>query len=80
VFFAFRFRRDAVTKPLPTREEILAHKRAVDINFAAEYLDISTQSVRRRIADGKLKAFRVGRSIRIDMADLDAVKQPIAAG
>jgi len=60
-----------------TRDEILRHKQAVDINFAAAYLDVSTQSIRRRIADGTLTAFRVGRSIRISMADLDAVKQPI---
>ena len=41
-------------KPLPpgaAGDEILAHKRAVDVNYAASYLDVSTKSIRRRIAD-----------------------------
>lgn len=55
-----------------------AHKKAVDLPRAAQYLGISVQSVRRRIAEGSLPAFRVGpKSIRVYVDDLEALKQPI---
>jgi excisionase family DNA binding protein len=61
-----------------SRADVLAQKKSVDLAFAAEYLDVSVKSVRRRIAEGRLRAYRVGpRAIRVDMADLDALKQPI---
>lgn len=61
-----------------SRPEILHQKKAVDLARAAEYLGVSVQSVRRRIAEGHLPAFRIGpRSIRVYVADLDALKQPI---
>jgi excisionase family DNA binding protein len=61
-----------------SQKEILAHKKAVDLARAADYLGVSVQSVRRRIAEGRLPAYRVGpRSIRVYLDDLDALKQPI---
>ncbi|WP_082957342.1 AlpA family transcriptional regulator [Mycolicibacter heraklionensis] len=64
-----------------TREEILARKKAVDLARAAEYLGVSVQSVRRRIAEGNLPAFRVGpKSVRVYLQDLEALKRPIGGG
>lgn len=55
-----------------------AHKTAIDLPRAAQYLGVSVQSVRRRIAEGSLPAFRVGpKSIRVYVEDLEALKQPI---
>jgi len=50
------------------------------IDQAAEYLNTSRQTIRRRIADGTLKAYRFGREIRIKLDDLDAMLEPIAEG
>jgi excisionase family DNA binding protein len=44
----------------------------VTIAVAAERLSLSTKSVRRRIADGTLPAYRIGpRLIRLDSEDVD---------
>ena len=44
----------------------------VTIAVAAERLGLSTKSIRRRIADGTLPAYRVGpRLIRLDAEDVD---------
>lgn len=53
-------------------------RRFVSIDAAAEYLDLATVTIRRHIASGALPAYRVGRRIKIDLADLDrfAVRIP----
>ena len=50
-----------------------------DVAGAATHLGTSQKFIRRRIADGSLKAYRLkgSRLIRIDRADLDALKQPV---
>jgi excisionase family DNA binding protein len=64
----------------PTRDEVLAAKQAMDLARAAEYLDMSVKTLRRRIADGTLPAHRVGpRAIRVYLSDLEALKTPIGA-
>jgi excisionase family DNA binding protein len=53
--------------PLPAR---------VSIKRAGEYLDCSDKTIRRRIADGSLKAHRIGpQSIRIDRESLLALAE-----
>lgn len=54
----------------------------IDIATAATILNTSPKFIRRRIADGTLKAYRLkgSRLIRIDRADLEALKQPITGG
>jgi len=47
------------------------------VEFGASYLDVSTRTIRRKIANGELRAYRVGGLIRIDQADLDALIRPI---
>ena len=47
---------------------------------AAEYLGTSPSSIRRMIARGDLRAYRYGpRIIRIDPADLRAMRQPVTS-
>ncbi|MFC7024333.1 excisionase family DNA-binding protein [Promicromonospora thailandica] len=47
----------------------------VSLTVAAETLGISTKTVRRRIADGTVRGYRVGRLIRLD---LDEVREALA--
>lgn len=42
----------------------------LSVRGAADYYRVSQQTVRRMIKAGKLKTYRVGRQIRIDMDDL----------
>ncbi|MGH3261435.1 MAG: helix-turn-helix transcriptional regulator [Trebonia sp.] len=54
------------------RHDLLHKPDWVTIATAAERLGLSTKSVRRRIADGTLPAYRIGpRLIRLDSADVD---------
>lgn len=59
-----------------------ATKRLVSLAVFAEHADVSTKTIRRRIADGTLPAYRVGRLIKLDLADLDrlAVRIPTVGG
>ncbi len=45
---------------------------------AAEYLGCTPRTVRRRIADGSLTAYRMGpRLVRVDLTELDNLLRPI---
>jgi excisionase family DNA binding protein len=54
-------------------------RKLVSLESAAEYLDVSIKTIRRRIASGELRAYRLGSSrvIRVDLAELDALLHPI---
>jgi excisionase family DNA binding protein len=41
--------------------------------LAADYLSVSKQTIYRLIAAGSIRAFKIGRSTRIPVADLDAL-------
>ena len=59
------------TKSRPTR-------RLDSIHNAAEYLGVSTKTIRRFIASGELTGYRAGkRIIRVDLDELDAMLRPI---
>jgi excisionase family DNA binding protein len=45
----------------------------VDIATAAERLDVSQATIRRRVADGSLPSVRVGRALRIDLGRVRAI-------
>ncbi|MCB0914217.1 MAG: helix-turn-helix domain-containing protein [Actinobacteria bacterium] len=45
----------------------------LDMVEAAEVLGISPRTVRRRIADGSLPAYRAGHFLRIARSDIDAM-------
>ena len=52
--------------------------RLVGTTPAAEYADVSTKTVRRWIAEGRLTGYRVGpRLIKIDLNELDAMLRPM---
>ena len=53
----------------------------VTMEQAAEYLGVVPLTIRRRIAAGQLKAYRLGpRIVRVDMADVEAMLVPIKPG
>jgi excisionase family DNA binding protein len=53
-------------------------RRLQSITSAADYLNVSTRTVRRLIASGALTGYRVGnRIVRIDPDELDKVLRPI---
>lgn len=50
----------------------------LSLEEAAEYLCVSEKTLRRRIADGTVPAYRLGhRVIRIKITDLDQLLRPI---
>lgn len=49
------------------------------INAAAEYAGVSTKTIRRYIAAGRLTGYRFGpRLIKINLAEVDALLSPVA--
>ena len=51
--------------------------RYVTIQQTAEYLGVTTRTVRLMIADGRLRAYRSGnRLVRLRISDIDAAMQP----
>lgn len=49
----------------------------LSLQEAADRWGVSSKTVRRRIAEGKLAAYRSGRIIRLRVADVDAMMQPV---
>lgn len=44
---------------------------------AAEYLSVTTRTIRQMVADGRLTGYRSGtRLVRIDLNEVDAAMQP----
>lgn len=56
--------------------------RLASIDEAAEYLGVNPRTIRRRIAEGEIPAFRIAgtRTIRIRLEDLEASLRPIPSG
>jgi excisionase family DNA binding protein len=52
----------------------------LSLTDAATYADLSVKTVRRRIADGTLPAYRTGRLIKIRREDLDGLFRQIPNG
>lgn len=57
----------------------LRRARYYSIQQSADFWNVSTFTIRRRIADGTLPAYRIGKTIRIKIAYLEAVGRPIPA-
>lgn len=51
----------------------------VDVRQAAEILGTSTKTIRRRISDGTIPAYRLGNLVRIKVSDLEHVGRRIPA-
>lgn len=53
-------------------------RRLASIQTGADYADVSTKTIRRRISDGTLTGYRMGpRLIRVDLNELDDLLRPI---
>jgi excisionase family DNA binding protein len=53
-------------------------QRLTSVEHAARYADVGTRTIRRWIATGRLRAYRVGpRLVKIDLDDLDRIAVPI---
>ncbi|MCV7051105.1 helix-turn-helix domain-containing protein [Mycobacterium heidelbergense] len=46
---------------------------------AAERLDVSPNTVRAFIADGKFKGYKVGRLVKVDATDIEAYLDRVAS-
>lgn len=46
-------------------------RRLVSLETAAEQYDVHPRTLRRRIADGTITGYRVGRLIKVDLPELD---------
>lgn len=56
---------------MPHISPLPAHPtRLVPLADAAEYFHVSVKTLRRRIADGTIAGYRVGRLIRVDLDEL----------
>lgn len=76
MFAFFKEKALTVASPVPFSE---ARRQSVTLARGAERHDCSVKTLRRRIASGELRAYRLGKSraIRVDVAELDALMQPI---
>ena len=55
-------------------------RRLVGLDVAADYAGCSTRTIRRRIAEGSIRAYKMpgtSRLIRIDLDELDAALKPV---
>lgn len=59
-----------------SRPGIPAGAKALTLEQAAEQWQISPRTLRRRIAEGRLTAYRHGRAIRLKPEDVDALFTP----
>ena len=55
-------------------------RRLLSTEEASVYLDCHLRTVFRLIEEGRLKAYRLGRSLKFRQEDLDAVLEPVHAG
>ncbi|WP_083011185.1 helix-turn-helix domain-containing protein [Mycobacterium malmoense] len=50
----------------------------ISTTLAAERLDVSPNTVRQFIADGRFKGYKVGRLVKVDMAEIEAYLDRVA--
>lgn len=55
-------------------------RRLASVPAAAAYVPCSPKTLRRRIADGTVPAYRFGRLLRVDLNELDAALRKIPVG
>jgi excisionase family DNA binding protein len=57
--------------------ELDGQRAYVSIAYAAQYLGVTTRTIRQMIADGRLQGYRSGtRLIRLDRNEIDAAMVP----
>lgn len=53
------------------------HNEFLSLKDAAALIPCSVRTIRRRIAEGQLPAYRTGRIMRVKRGDLEALMQPV---
>lgn len=69
--------------PRATRDSLVGNHQLVPLPVAAEVFCVSVKTIRRRIADGTVTGYRIGRLIRVDLDEMHeafAVQIPSARG
>lgn len=61
----------------PRTEPVLPDLKLISTTKAAEYLDVTSGYIRLLIAEGKLKGYKVGRLVKVDVKDVEALLVPI---
>lgn len=61
----------------PTRRAAAPARRYASIDDAAAYVGLNPRTIRRWIAAGRLPGYRLGRLVRVDLNELDALAAPI---
>jgi excisionase family DNA binding protein len=59
--------------PKSTSEPALPERKLISTTKAAEYLNVTAGYIRLLIAEGKLRGYKVGRLIKVDARDLEAL-------
>lgn len=58
-----------------------ARRRYVSPTDAADYLGVTTRTIRQMVADGRLTAYRSGpKLVRLDLNEIDAAMVPFGGG
>jgi len=71
-------RRPNATKALGNPPAAPAARHLVSVAQAADYVGCATKTIRRRVSEGTLTAYRFGpRMLRVDLAELDALLRPV---
>ena len=66
---------------MPKSRAATQERELISIRDAAAYASVSVDTIRRRIADGTLTAYRMGpRLIRVKVADVDVMLHRIPTG
>ena len=55
-------------------------RRYASLADAAAYVDCNERTLRRHIAAGRLRGYRLGKLVRVDLSELDALMKPIPTG
>jgi excisionase family DNA binding protein len=67
---------------MPIHESALTPpgKKNITLQEAAEHYGVSVKTIRRYIAEGRLRAYKLGsRTIRVSLDDVEALARPIPA-
>jgi excisionase family DNA binding protein len=63
--------------PLKTLTELRSRAgEYTDLTTAVKYLGVNPRTIRRRISDGTIAGIRIGRAIRVRVADLESLGCP----
>ena len=71
-----------VSEQIMAAIQVREDNRLTTLDAAAAYLGIHPRTIRRRVAEGEIQAFRIAgtRAIRVRVADLDAMLIPAITG